>query len=76
MMRTSKNPISAKGRVFPRISSAGRMGETKSCSMVPISRSRTMAMAVIIIRVSMMRMAMTQANIGRSMKKRAMADPG
>ena len=55
---TSSNPTSAKGRVLPSISSSGRIGVTINCSMVPISFSRTMAIAVSI-RVTIMMMLAT-----------------
>ena len=51
---TSRSPINAKGSVLPRISSTGRMGVTINCSMVPISFSRTIAMAVSISVTSVM----------------------
>jgi hypothetical protein len=43
---TSMNPIMTKGSVLPRMSSQGLMGETMSCSNVPISLSLVMAMDV------------------------------
>ena len=42
----SAKAMSTKGIVFPRMNSKGRIGVTKSCSMVPISFSRTAAMLV------------------------------
>ena len=36
------------GAILPIISSPGRMGVTSSCSMVPVSRSRTTAAAVSV----------------------------
>ncbi len=45
---TSISPTTANGSVFPSISSIGRRGVTISCSMVPISFSRTIASAVSI----------------------------
>ena len=59
----SKNAIRAKGMVLPRISSAGLSGVTMSCSMVPISRSRTTAMDVSSSDVSMITMAMTPGTL-------------
>ena len=50
----STRPTSANGNVFPSISSMGRMGVTINCSMVPISFSRTIAMAVSIRVICMM----------------------
>ena len=43
---TSTKPISAKGTVLPRMNSAGVIGVTMICSIVPISFSRTTAMLV------------------------------
>ena len=45
---TSKIPAIANGRSFPSISSTGFMGVTINCSIVPISFSRTMLIAVSI----------------------------
>ena len=42
----SQKPIATKGSVLPKMSSRGRIGVTINCSIVPISFSRTMAMAV------------------------------
>jgi len=47
--RTSPIPMIRKGMSFPAMSSSGRMGVTLSCSMVPISFSRTTAMEVSIM---------------------------
>ncbi len=43
---TSTKLISTKGSVLPRMNSAGVMGVTMICSIVPISFSRTTAMLV------------------------------
>ncbi len=50
----SMYPRMAKGMIFPRISAGVGIGETMSCSSVPLSRSRTIAIAVrsIVIMVS------------------------
>ena len=49
----------AAGTILPIMSSMGRMGVTINCSMVPISFSRTMAMAVSITVTTMMRLQIT-----------------
>ena len=59
----SKKLMAAKGRVFPRTSSTGLSGVTISCYMVPISRSRTTAMAVRSRQVSMIMMAITPGTL-------------
>ena len=43
---TSTKAISTKGSVLPRMNSAGVIGVTMICSIVPISFSRTTAMLV------------------------------
>ena len=43
---TSTKEISTKGSVLPRMNSAGVIGVTMICSIVPISFSRTTAMLV------------------------------
>ncbi|OQB91132.1 MAG: hypothetical protein BWX86_02088 [Verrucomicrobia bacterium ADurb.Bin122] len=43
---TSIKPITAKGADLPRMNSTGRIGVTMTCSMVPTSFSRTIAMLV------------------------------
>ena len=52
---TSQNPTKMKGIVFPIISSIGFIGETISCSSVPISLSLVIAIEVRM-RVVMSRM--------------------
>ena len=59
MSTTSAKPISANGTVLPRMNSAGVIGVTMICSMVPISFSRTTAMLVSIRVMSITMMAMT-----------------
>ena len=53
------SPIAANGKVFPRISSIGRIGVTISCSIVPISFSRTIAIDVSVNVTNMMMLTMT-----------------
>ena len=52
------NPMIKKGTVFPKMNSIRRMGVTITCSMVPISFSRTMAMDVSIKQMTMSMTAM------------------
>src|ERR1700683_662550 len=59
MSTRSISPTMAAGIILPIISSIGRMGVTINCSMVPISFSRTMAMAVSITVTTIMILAMT-----------------
>jgi len=63
---TSRKPMSAKGRVFPRMNSRRPMGVTMICSMVPISRSRTTAMLDRMMEMIMTSWAMTP---GRKKKR-------
>ena len=53
------NEIKPNGSVLPRISSNGRSGVTINCSIVPVSRSRTIAIDVSIRQVSRMMNAIT-----------------
>ena len=59
----SKKPTAANGNVFPIMSSMGLIGVTISCSMVPISRSLTMAIDVSRRQISMIMMAMTPGTL-------------
>ena len=56
-------PIIAKGIVFPAMSSPGVRGLTRSCSRVPISRSRTMASEVSRSATSIMMAPMTAGTL-------------
>ena len=48
VMPTFRNAIATNGMILPSISSQGLIGVTISCSIVPCSRSRTIATAVSI----------------------------
>jgi len=60
---TSMKLINTNGRVLPRISSNDRIGVTINCSMVPISRSRTIAMAVSSSEISSTTTAITPGTL-------------
>ena len=59
----SANPKIAKGIVYPSISSAGLIGVTISCSMVPASLSRTTAIEVSLRHISMIIEAITPGTL-------------
>lgn len=52
------NPTTMNGRIFPNMRPVLSIGVTTSCSSVPRSRSRTMAMLVISTIVSESRTSM------------------
>ncbi len=56
---TCRRPTRANGSSLPSISSIGRSGVTINCSMVPISFSRTMLMAVSMIVTRAMMLTIT-----------------
>jgi len=54
----STKPTTANGAHFPRMNSTGRIGVTMTCSIVPVSFSRTIAMLVSIRPTSITSIAM------------------
>jgi hypothetical protein len=86
MMSVSwKTPITTNGAIFPRMSSTRVTGVTWSCSSVPRSLSRTIAIAVnwmsvnvrrIAMRPGMMNVAVRRSGLYQGLTRRSTGGPG